>query len=217
MKKKFEPIEQPFAGTPEELRDFIYAYLVRHPESLQVTPSFDDRLQDVYFVERVETRLGRHPAGKVRVIDADGRISYEKTNASERTEYLANPPCEGTIGIKPAEIPIPKTSMVDPNCAAFTCWPLTEDCKRLALAIAEDIKRKGYDLPGGHIAPSTPKMGRPHKKDDDWASAQVNVFGHSKAEIYPLWLARIEDDPERRKMKEPKKHFDRITKPDRGD
>ena len=202
-KKIFEPIEQNFGGSTEELREFINAFLVRHAprtnqpegfsEYLVVTPALEP---ESFFVERVFAKT---------VKDAEGmRLGFDKGRTRQ----------EGTIRIRPTEIPIPSTSMVDPHCAAFTCRPLTEDCKKLALSIAEDIKRKGYDLPGGHNA-VLPKSGRPHKKDDEWAWAQVNIFGHSKAEIYPRWLARIEDDRER-KIEEPDKHFNRITKREWG-
>ncbi|MGD0610638.1 MAG: hypothetical protein ABSB41_03915 [Anaerolineales bacterium] len=58
------------------------------------------------------------------------------------------------------------------------------------------------------------RPGRPPSPDDEWAWAQVNEFGRSKADVFREWSER--EGVGARNLVDPKGQFKRITKPGWG-
>jgi hypothetical protein len=143
MREAFEPIEQHFSGTVEELAHFLYDYdLLRY--ALRPPGSKGDYL----------------------VLAPVAALSYFyvlKRISKQGKELTKNWQGEGTWALS--------QMTMDPPRARFICRPLTKACKKVALAIAREIESGGYK-PGalqvrrgaaaraGSRKPLRPKQGR---------------------------------------------------------
>jgi hypothetical protein len=58
--------------------------------------------------------------------------------------------------------------------------------------------------------------GRPSFQEDLWAWEQVVNRDRQKTEVYQEWYEKIQDNPQRTNMVDPKRQFNRITKPKWG-
>jgi len=119
------------------------------------------------------------------------------------------------------------------NTDAIRLWELFAKANNLQFSTSEDIRvirdevqrtREAMEVLASQENDKTniPQIdgrrrgnsGRPHLPADRWAWQQVNEQKRPMNQVYQEWLAR--DDVVARELQDPKRHFNRITKPNWG-